>query len=84
MNLVEVLLAGLIFSLASAVSLQVMASLGRSLQGAAQAEAAETQLEAELRRSQALVKSGAQNDKDDKVGERKSRQDQKRQQNQQH
>jgi len=60
MNLVEVLLAGLIFSLASAGSLQVMAGLGRNLQGAAQAEAAETQLEAELRRSQALVRSGAQ------------------------
>jgi len=59
MNLVEVLLAGLLFSLASAGSLQVMAGLGRSLQGTSQARAAEAQLEAELRRSQALVRAGA-------------------------
>ena len=59
MNLVEVLLAGLLFSLASAGSLQVMAGLGRSLQGTSQAQAAEAQLEAELRRSQALVRAGA-------------------------
>ena len=60
MNRVEVLLAGLVFSLASAGSLQVMAGLGRSLQGTSQAEAAAAQLEAELRRSQALVRAGAQ------------------------
>ena len=60
MNLVEVLLAGVLFSLASAGSLQVMAGLGRSLQGTAQAEAAAAQLEAELRRSQAQVLAGAQ------------------------
>ena len=59
MNLAEVLLAGLLFSLASAGSLQLMAGVGRSLQGAAQAEAAGAQLEAELRRSQALVLAGA-------------------------
>ena len=45
MNLVEVLLAGLLFSLASAGSLQVIAGMGKSLQGAAQAKAAEEQLE---------------------------------------
>ena len=60
MNLVEVLLTGLLFSLASAGSLQLMAGVGRSLQGAAQAEAAGAQLEAELRRSQAQVLAGAQ------------------------
>ena len=60
MNLVEVLLAGLLFGLASAGSLQVMAGLGRSLQGSNQAEAVQTQLEAELRRSQAQVVAGAQ------------------------
>ncbi len=59
MNLVEVLLAGLLFSLASAGSMQVMAGMGRSLQGISQAKAAEEQLEAELRRSQALVRAGA-------------------------
>ena len=59
MNLVEVLLAGLLFSLASAGSLEVMAGLGRSQQRTSQAQAAEVQLEAELRRSQALVRSGA-------------------------
>jgi len=58
-NLVEVLLAGLLFSLASAGSLEVMAGLGRSQQRTSQAQAAEVQLEAELRRSQALVRSGA-------------------------
>jgi hypothetical protein len=56
----EVLLAGLLFSLASAGSLQLMAGMGRSLQGAAQAEAVGAQLEAELRRSDALVLAGAQ------------------------
>ena len=60
MNLVEVLLAGLLFSLAGAGSLQVMAGVGRSLQGEAKAEAASAQLEAELRRSDALVLAGAQ------------------------
>jgi len=60
MNLMEVLLAGLLFSLASAGSLQLMAGMGRSLQGAAQAEAVGAQLEAELRRSDALVLAGAQ------------------------
>ena len=59
MNLAEVLLAGLLFSLASAGSLEVMAGLGRSQQRTSQAQAAEVQLEAELRRSQALVRSGA-------------------------
>lgn len=59
MNLVEVLLAGLLFSLASAGSLEVMAGLGRSQQRTSQAQAAEVQLEAELRRSQARVRSGA-------------------------
>ena len=59
MNLVEVLLAGLLFSLASAGSLEVMAGLGRSQQRTSQAQAAEVQLEAELRRSQALVRAGA-------------------------
>jgi type II secretory pathway component PulJ len=59
-NLVEVMLAGVLFSLASAGSLQVMAGIGRSLQGGAQAGAAAAQLEAELRRSQALVVAGAQ------------------------
>ena len=59
MNLVEVLLAGVLFSLASAGSLQMMAGLGRSLQGTSQARVAEAQLEAELRRSQALVRAGA-------------------------
>jgi type II secretory pathway component PulJ len=58
-NLAEVLLAGLLFSLASAGSLEVMAGLGRSQQRTSQAQAAEVQLEAELRRSQALVRSGA-------------------------
>jgi len=58
-NLAEVLLAGLLFSLASAGSLEVMAGLGRSQQRTSQAKAAEVQLEAELRRSQALVRSGA-------------------------
>ncbi len=58
MNLAEVLLAGLLFSLASAGSLEVMAGLGRSQQRTSQAEAAEVQLEAELRRSQARVRSG--------------------------
>lgn len=59
MNLAEVLLAGLLFSLASAGSLEVMAGLGRSQQRTSQAQAAEVQLEAELRRSQARVRSGA-------------------------
>ena len=58
MNLAEVLLAGLLFSLASAGSLEVMAGLGRSQQRTSQAQAAEAQLEAELRRSQARVRSG--------------------------
>jgi type II secretory pathway component PulJ len=59
-NLAEVLLAGLLFSLASAGSLEVMAGLGRSQQRTSQAQAAEVQLEAELRRSQALVRAGAE------------------------
>ena len=59
MNLAEVLQAGLLVSLASAGSLEVMAGLGRSQQRTSQAQAAEVQLEAELRRSQALVRSGA-------------------------
>ena len=60
MNLVEAMLAGVLFSLASAGSLQVMAGMGRSLQGGAQAGTAAAQLEAELGRSQALVLAGAQ------------------------
>ncbi len=58
MNLVEILLAGLLFSLCGAGSLQVMAGLGRSLQGSAQAELAAAQMEADLQRSQARVQAG--------------------------
>ena len=60
MNLVEVMLAGLVFALASAGSLEVMAGLGRALGGEQQAELAGERLEAELRRSQAQVRAGAQ------------------------
>jgi hypothetical protein len=60
MNLVEVLLAGLLFSLASAGSLGLMAGLGRSLQQGAEAEAAAEQLELELHRSEAAVQAAAQ------------------------
>jgi hypothetical protein len=60
MNLVELLLAGLVFALASAGSLEVMAGLGRALGGEQQAELAGERLEAELRRSQAQVRAGAQ------------------------
>ena len=59
MNLVDVVVAVLVFSLASAGCLDVMASLGRTLQGSAQAEAAAERLETELRRSQAVVRAGA-------------------------
>ena len=59
MNLVDVVVAVLVFSLASAGCLNVMASLGRTLQGSAQAEAAAERLETELRRSQAVVRAGA-------------------------
>ena len=59
MNLADVMVAVLLFSLASAGCLDVMASLGRTLQGSAQAEAAAERLEAELRRSQAVVRAGA-------------------------
>ena len=60
MNLIEMVLAGLVFALASASSLEVMAGLGRSLGGETQAELATERLEAELRRSQAQVVAGAQ------------------------
>ena len=59
MNLVDVVVAVLVFSLASAGCLNVMASLGRTLQGSAQAEAAAERLETELSRSQAVVRAGA-------------------------
>ena len=59
MNLVDVVVAVLVFSLASAGCLDVMASLGRTLQGSAQAEAAAERLETELSRSQAVVRAGA-------------------------
>jgi hypothetical protein len=59
MNLADVVVAVLVFSLASAGCLDVMASLGRTLQGSAQAEAAAARLETELRRSQAVVRAGA-------------------------
>ena len=59
MNLVEVLLAGMLFSLASAGSLGLMAGLGRSLQQGAAAEAAAQQLDLELRRSEAAVVAAA-------------------------
>jgi hypothetical protein len=59
MNLVDVVVSVLVFSLASAGCLEVMASLGRTLQGTAQAEATAERLEAELRRSQAVVRAGA-------------------------
>jgi type II secretory pathway component PulJ len=59
MNLADVMVAVLLFSLASAGCLDVMASLGRTLQGSAQAEAAAARLETELRRSQAVVRAGA-------------------------
>jgi len=60
MNLADVVVAVLVFSLASAGCLDVMASLGRTLQGSAQAEAAAERLETELRRSQAEVRAGAE------------------------
>lgn len=60
MNLIEMVLAGLVFALASASSLDVMAGLGRSLGDENQAEVATERLEAELRRSQAQVVAGAQ------------------------
>ena len=59
MNLVDVVVSVLVFSLASAGCLDVMASLGRTLQGSAQAEAAAERLETELSRSQAVVRAGA-------------------------
>jgi hypothetical protein len=62
MNLVDVVVSVLVFSLASAGCLEVMASLGRTLQGTAQAEATAERLEAELRRSQAVVRAGADQD----------------------
>lgn len=60
MNLADVVVAVLVFSLASAGCLDVMASLGRTLHGSAQAEAAAERLETELRRSQAEVRAGAE------------------------
>jgi len=60
MNLADVVVAVLVFSLASAGCLDVMASLGRTLQGSAQAEAAAERLETELRRSQAVVRAGVE------------------------
>jgi len=59
MNLADVIVAVLVFSLASAGCLDVMASLGRTLHGSAQAEAAAERLETELSRSQAVVRAGA-------------------------
>ena len=60
MNLADVVVAVLVFSLASAGCLDVIASLGRTLHGSAQAEAAAERLETELRRSQAVVRAGAE------------------------